>query len=231
MGTPNFDLTAAVEAVTETIALYLEDSDDPVLAKAAVEAALPHLLAEKDAEIEQIKSVLASMDHFAEVADRVERRNNTLAAERDETLAEVDRLRGVVDAVPQWVQITSGYHVTTGERVRCEFGTETDDAVELTASETMEGNPVRHLFRGQDARYYRAALLQGNTSQPEPIKWHHFRWFDNHLAVPRKGSVHETRRSTTEAICDECDEAIGLHDAINEDAENDTVTVSDRRLP
>ena len=44
----------------------------------------------------------------------------------------------------------------------------------------------------------------------EPTMWRHFRWFDNHPAAPREGSAHETRRGTTEAVCDECGEAIGL---------------------
>ena len=154
MSTQNFDLTDAVDAVMETIALYLEDSDDPVLARAAVEAALPHLLTEKDAEIKRLNAGSRCPQCCATEWNGAARARN----ERDDALAEVKHLRGVVAAVPQWEKIPSGYHVMTGERVRCEFGTETDDAVELTASEAMEGNPVRHLFRGQAARYYRAVL-------------------------------------------------------------------------
>lgn len=40
--------------------------------------------------------------------------------------------------------------------------------------------------------------------------WRHFRWFDPHPATPAVGSVHETRRGTTEAVCEACGEAIGL---------------------
>jgi len=35
------------------------------------------------AEVERLRASLDSMDHFAEVAERVERRNNVLRAERD----------------------------------------------------------------------------------------------------------------------------------------------------
>ena len=108
MSTPKFDLMAAIEDAAKAThsehhsTLWAHEAPTVkqtyrYMARAAIEAALPHLLAEKDAEIEQIKSVLASMDHFAELSDLRKRRNNTLAAERDEALAEVDRLHEVLE--------------------------------------------------------------------------------------------------------------------------------------
>ena len=112
------------------------------------------LLAEKDAEIKRLNAGLFCPECCATEWNGAARARN----ERDDALAEVERLRGVVATLPQWEEMSDGYLVTTGERVRCEVGTETDDAIELTASEAMDGNPIRDLFRGQAARYYRVTL-------------------------------------------------------------------------
>ena len=68
MSTPEFDLTAAVTAAVkaaEKAITHHRCGDYPAdalgigEARAAIEAALPHLIAEKDAEIERLRGVVA----------------------------------------------------------------------------------------------------------------------------------------------------------------------------
>lgn len=69
---------------------------------------------------------------------------------RDFIHSETDVVEGLVHVQ----RVGMHYHVSPGERVRCEYGGETDDAMELTASDAMEGNPLWHLFPGRPARFY-----------------------------------------------------------------------------
>ena len=66
---------------------------------AAAREAVPALvkaLREARAEVERANAVADSMDHFAEVAVRVESRNNELAAERDALRERLARVKAVV---------------------------------------------------------------------------------------------------------------------------------------
>lgn len=104
------------------------------------------------AEVEQVRADLA------EVQVMTMRRVHRIAAQRDEARAEVGRIHGVIAEMPRWEEVSDGHLVTTGERVRCEYGGETYEAIELTINEAMEDNPVRHLFRSRPARFYHLAL-------------------------------------------------------------------------
>lgn len=61
MSTQNFDLTAAVDAAERAINDGFGVPPIGVI-QAAIEAALPHLLAEKDAEVERLRGVVALVD-------------------------------------------------------------------------------------------------------------------------------------------------------------------------
>ena len=97
MSAPEFDLMAAVEAARNAFwksspGAVIRNGSDPM--QAAIEAALPHLLSEKDAEVKHLQE-LAIDQHGEPYRDRF--RNQMDAAA--ELLAEVNRIRDAVAAV------------------------------------------------------------------------------------------------------------------------------------
>ena len=218
--TPNLDLTAAIEAVAKLLyEEYPTDNWDRLvenasgyadverrraepIVQAAIEAALPYSQVQKDVEIEQIKSVLASIDHFAEVADRVERRNNTLAAERDAALAEVERLQGL--AIDQH-----------GEPYRDRFRNQMDAATELLAEvkclHESEDEYAAINQRMSDLLTRTAIALKGD--QP-PLTSHD--WSDLPSVAKRlRGAV-----TAVECVLVEVEATTVLHDVIRENPEH-----------
>ena len=219
MTTPNLGLTAAVEAVAKLLyEEYPTDNWDRLvenasgyadverrraepIVQAAIEAALPYLLAQKDAEIEQVQSVAVSMDRLAEVSDRVERRNNTLA-ERDAALAEVERLQ----------ELAIDQH---GEPYRDHFRNQMDAATELLAE-------VKRLHESEDeyaAINQRMSDLLTRTAiaikgDPPPLTSHD--WSDLPSVVKRlRGAV-----TAVECVLVEVEATTVLHDVIRENPEH-----------
>jgi hypothetical protein len=72
------------------------------------------------------------------------------------------------DDVTRWDQIADNWTVSAGERFRAEYARETDDAIELTATDEMAGVPVRDLFRGAADSYY-TARADALTEGPHPV--------------------------------------------------------------
>ena len=220
MTTPNLGLTAAVEAVAKLLyEEYPTDNWDRLvenasgyadverrraepIVQAAIEAALPYLRVQKDAEIEPVKSVAVSMDRLAEVSDRVERRNNTFAAERDAALAEVERLQEL--AIDQY-----------GEPYRDRFRNQMDAATELLAEvkrlHESEDEYAAINQRMNDLLTRTAIELKGD---PPPLTSHD--WSDL-SSIAKRLRVAVT---AVECVLVEVEATTVLHDIIRENPEH-----------